>query len=259
LNPPNNTGTTQATYNYGNDQISMNGASADSFYLHDGLGTTRQLTDSVESVTVSYTYESFGNLIASTGTSENTYGFTGEQQFKEADGLVFLRARYYDTSVGRFISRDPIGYKGGINIYSYVYNSPLMYVDPFGLAGSYVGGEAHFFIGYGRTAVNCEDECGKERTMVFRKWCFGGAIGAGIGGGLVRGVDGSKCKPSSYEGWFYEAAAAVGIGIAGAGVGVDIGYEDDGSFSGTVEGGVHSGYGAKVKSTWCRYKYLSDR
>jgi len=60
------------------------------------------------SVTVSYTYDSFGNLIDSTGTSDNTYSFTGEQQFGEADNLVLLRARYYDPRVGRFISRDPI-------------------------------------------------------------------------------------------------------------------------------------------------------
>jgi len=57
---------------------------------------------------VSYTYDSYGNLIASSGSVDNAYGFTGEQQFGEADNLVFLRARYYDTRVGRFISRDPI-------------------------------------------------------------------------------------------------------------------------------------------------------
>jgi RHS repeat-associated protein len=136
LTETDNTGTTQATYNYGNDLISMNRASADSFYLYDGLGTTRQLTDSVESVTVSYVYDSFGNLIASSGTSENTYGFTGEQQFKEADDLVFLRARYYDPGIGRFVSKDPIGYyDSSMNLYTYVTNNPVILIDPFGLLG----------------------------------------------------------------------------------------------------------------------------
>ncbi len=57
----------------------MNRADANSYYHYDGLGSTRQLTDSTGSVTVSYTYDSFGSLIASTGTSANAYGFTGEQ------------------------------------------------------------------------------------------------------------------------------------------------------------------------------------
>ena len=103
-----------------------------SYYHYDGLGSTRQLTDESETVTAGYTYDGFGNVIASTGTSDNVYGFTGEQQFEEADNLVFLRARYYDPSIGRFISRDPIGYKGGLNLYRYVENNPINMIDPTG-------------------------------------------------------------------------------------------------------------------------------
>jgi len=111
----------------------------------------RQLTDDTETVVAEYTYDGFGNVIASSGSGENTYGFTGEQQFGEADNLVFLRARYYDSRVGRFISRDPIlePIQIGNNffwflpylinhpqdLYSYVYvaNNPINRVDPMGL------------------------------------------------------------------------------------------------------------------------------
>jgi RHS repeat-associated protein len=126
----------------------MNRAGVNSYYHYDGLGSTRQLTDSLGAVTVSYTYDSFGNVIASSGSITNTYGFTGEQQFGEAGGLVFLRARYYNPSIGRFISRDPIlspvqvrdnffwplPYLTGSKIHSYVYcsNNPVMFKDPFG-------------------------------------------------------------------------------------------------------------------------------
>jgi RHS repeat-associated protein len=133
-----NAGVVQAVYTYGNDLISMNRAGTVSYYHYDGLGSTRQMTDSSEAVVASYTYDSFGSLIASSGTVVNAYGFTGEQQLNEADNLVFLRARYYDSRVGRFISRDPIGYEGGLNLYTYCGNNPVMFVDPLGTV-SHVG------------------------------------------------------------------------------------------------------------------------
>ena len=96
-------------YNYGRGLISMKRAGANSYYHYDGLGSARQLTNSSEEVVAAYIYDGFGNLVAIFGPSfNNTYGFTGEQQFNEPDGMVFLRARYYQPSIGRFISRDLI-------------------------------------------------------------------------------------------------------------------------------------------------------
>jgi len=129
--------TVLATYNYGNDLISSinHTLSTINYFHYDGLGTVRQLTDDAEAVVAEYTYEAFGTLIASTGATTNAYGFTGEQQFGEADNLVFLRARYYDSRIGRFISRDPIGYRGGINLYVYCDNNPINLIDPYGKMG----------------------------------------------------------------------------------------------------------------------------
>jgi RHS repeat-associated protein len=83
-------------------------------------------------VVASYTYDSFGNVIASSGSSTNPYGFTGEQQFAEADSLIFLRARYYKPSTGRFISPDLIGYYDSTNLYQYCLNNPANRTDPKG-------------------------------------------------------------------------------------------------------------------------------
>jgi RHS repeat-associated protein len=56
---------------------------------------------------------------------------------QEPNGLYYMRARYYDAAVGRFISEDPIGFDSGeVNLYAYVGNNPISFIDPFGLEAS---------------------------------------------------------------------------------------------------------------------------
>jgi RHS repeat-associated protein len=70
-------------------------------------------------------------LTASTGSLVNPFQYTARESDTET-GLYYYRARYYDQTVGRFISEDPRGFDGGANFYIYAANSPLKYVDPFG-------------------------------------------------------------------------------------------------------------------------------
>ena len=53
----------------------------------------------------------------------------------EPNDLIYMRARYYDRKTGRFISEDPIGFEGGLNLYAYVSGNPVGFVDPSGLGG----------------------------------------------------------------------------------------------------------------------------
>jgi len=62
----------------------------------------------------------------------NSYTYTGREWDKET-GLHYYRARYYDPMEGRFISKDPIAFEGGINVYAYTFNNPIRFTDPFGL------------------------------------------------------------------------------------------------------------------------------
>jgi RHS repeat-associated protein len=100
-------------------------------YLADILGSTVALTTGSGTLATTYTYEPFGRTEAVGTPSANAFQYTGREN--DGTGLYYYRSRYYDPTFGRFISEDPIGFSGGINIYVYVGNSPLTMTDPFGL------------------------------------------------------------------------------------------------------------------------------
>jgi len=102
------------------------------YYYHaDGLGSIISITGANKNIVQSYGYDSFGNTKQATGF-RNSYAYTGREYDQEAQ-LYYYRARYYDPMEGRFVSKDPIGFDGGINVYAYVQNNPANYSDPFGL------------------------------------------------------------------------------------------------------------------------------
>ncbi|MCL6520595.1 MAG: RHS repeat-associated core domain-containing protein [Armatimonadetes bacterium] len=75
-------------------------------------------------------YDAYGNMLVSFREAPN-FGFAGQYRYyADLTGLHYLKARYYDPGVGRFISRDPIGYRGGMNLYAYTDNQPVTRVDP---------------------------------------------------------------------------------------------------------------------------------
>ena len=104
-------------------------------YFHhiDLVGSIRAITDATGAVTASYEYEPFGVTIKTTGSDEDNLGFAGKR-LDAGSGLSYFGARYYDTDMGRFISRDPV--QDGRNWYVYCSNNPLSYIDPNGLAVS---------------------------------------------------------------------------------------------------------------------------
>jgi RHS repeat-associated protein len=102
-----------------------------SYYEADGLGSITSLTNAAGAVANTYTYDSYGNLTASSGSVQNPFSYTG-REFDSETGLYYYRARYYDPSAGRFVGEDPIEFNGGFNFYKYTVNSPINFVDPSG-------------------------------------------------------------------------------------------------------------------------------
>ncbi len=106
-------------------------------YHHDHLGNTTAVTDDGGIITEQYGYDEYGKvLVSGPASAENPFRYVGQfGVMDEGNGLLFMRARYYDTSSGRFLSRDPLGFGGGdLNLYAYVGANPVMHVDYSGLA-----------------------------------------------------------------------------------------------------------------------------
>ena len=104
-----------------------------SYYEQDALGSVSSLSDASGALANTYSYDSFGKLLSSSGTLTNPFQFTG-REFDAETGLRYYRFRYFDPTIGRFISEDPVGFDGGINFYRYAQNNPSLLIDPFGLS-----------------------------------------------------------------------------------------------------------------------------
>lgn len=112
------------------------------FYHFDGTGSTLALTDSTGAVTDSYAYAPYGKLLGHSGASQQPFTFVGRWGVRSEgdDGALYhMRARYYDSTTGRFVSPDPVWpvlvEPSGINPYQYAANDPIGNVDVTGLQG----------------------------------------------------------------------------------------------------------------------------
>jgi len=106
-------------------------------YHFDATGHTVALTNSGKTMVNKYAYTPFGIIAGETEAIPQPFKYAGQHGvMAESNGLYYMRARFYDPAVKRFISEDPLGFDGGdLNLYAYVGNNPIMGVDPWGLCG----------------------------------------------------------------------------------------------------------------------------
>jgi RHS repeat-associated protein len=128
-------GAVRASFVYGNRLISQDRQGTVSYYVVDGLGSTRALINSGGVVTDTYVYDAFGNTTRQTGTTANEFLFAGEE-LDPIVGLYYLRARYLDAGTGSFVSSDPLNGSSSLpqslNKVVYAQGDPVNKVDPSG-------------------------------------------------------------------------------------------------------------------------------
>ncbi|MDK2127045.1 RHS repeat domain-containing protein, partial [Parachitinimonas caeni] len=130
---------TVASADTNNGQASEATAPFHIYYYHpDQIGTPRELTNAAGQIVWRAEYLAWGNTLklhwlTDVAPVEQPLRFQG-QYYDEETGLHYNRFRYYDPDLGRFVSQDPIGLRGGINLFEYAPN-PLEWIDPMGLSG----------------------------------------------------------------------------------------------------------------------------
>jgi RHS repeat-associated protein len=113
--------------------VSRRVGTTSTFYSFDSEGNVSQRSDASGSVLANHLFSAHGSVLS--GSLSDPFGYRAQAGYytDNETGLQLLTHRYYDSSTGRFLTRDPIGFAGGINSYAYVGNSPVLYGDPSGL------------------------------------------------------------------------------------------------------------------------------
>ena len=136
-------------------------------YLHAGLKTLDQRTNSSQANTGTKRYDAFGNVVSSTDSWASPWGYAGKFGYQSGEDaeLMLLGHRYYDASTGRFLSRDP--FKDGRNWYGYCGGTPTTWLDPMGMDRIIVHVNKGGF-GLGSHAIiGLEDSYGKRQWFGF--------------------------------------------------------------------------------------------
>jgi len=131
----NQTGQMLAEYVYLGDQLlaMIKPGELVYYFNNDHLGTPQVLTDDTQTIAWKAVYTPFGEAVPSIQTVENPFRFPG-QYYDQETGLHYNYFRYYNPQTGRYMTPDPIGLEGGINLFAYVQNNPINGYDIFGLS-----------------------------------------------------------------------------------------------------------------------------
>ena len=177
------------------DLISQNDGTSSKYHF-DARGDTREITDEAENVTDTRTYDAWGNVVASTGSTPTPYQFVGKlgYAFDATLDHYYVRARWYQQQIGRWMSQDPMGFVDGVNRFVYGMRNLIRLVDPSGYMvakeDGYEVGECGRFLW--RHAYEMGD--GEENGIALQRVCVAATI--------TQCPDSLQCKaPADAQPW----------------------------------------------------------
>ena len=126
------------TWGAGIDNLLATRIGGETYYpLTDIQGTVWGYVDSATNIVARFEYDAWGNILSAISSvsalARNRYRFQC-REWSAATGLVNFRARWYDPATGRWLSKDPIGLSGGLNLYAFCGDDPVNKFDSFGLS-----------------------------------------------------------------------------------------------------------------------------
>ena len=123
------------TYLYGLGRIGEQQPGGSQYHIPDALDSVRQVANAIARQTLTQSFAPYGSSFADFGTGHTSFGFAGE--WRDRTDLIHLRARFYDSTVGRFISADPANgtslYPQSLQRWNYGLANPINVTDPSGL------------------------------------------------------------------------------------------------------------------------------
>jgi RHS repeat-associated protein len=210
----------QRYYIYGAGLLAMaEPAGALYCYHFDATGHTVALTNISKAIVNKYAYSPFGTIANQEETVAQPFKFVGQYGvMTEDNGWYYMRARYYDPEVGRFISEDPLGFDGGdVNLYAYTSNNPVMFSDPLGLWSFWYGGTGVMALG-------------KEGINVSTGFSWDSESGDGLyfSAGKTEGIAGSiGGEVGVYTGSISGKTTVATLGISKFSIGLVVGSGDN--------------------------------
>ena len=222
----------------GEEAITTQGSAGTTTYaLADNLGSVRDIVNTSSVVVDHIVCNSFGNVVYESGTVAHWAGYAGYHPDANT-GLDYADHRWYDPAVGRWISEDPLGFRGGdTNVSRYVGNAATIHVDPTGLsyASDYWYYAQNIWAGM---AAGTAAGAGTGAATGAAGGALAGGVGAGpgaVGGAILGGIGGFAY--GAYQGWNGNNAGASAGNVAGN----------------SAIGGTVIGMNAGMIYVWCHY------